>query len=286
MDARERYEAVRSSKSCFRCLSTGHSARNCRRMFKCRINGCDQPHHDLLHEAYDNDGNTFLNNHTRGNEEVLLQIQKVRCMNNNMKLDSLNILWDSGSTLSFITFKKAHSIKLKGTGHVNLQVTKIGKMAEAFVSQKYILTLLDNHDNQIEVNVFGIDKISNDIKELNIDNVMNLFPRVKGSSINRPAKGEIDCLNGFDMADYHPVKRYEAENLLILGNQFGYVIGGSHPNVLEKCERVVKEVNNFHMKVDDFYRTEQLGVEVFPKCCACAVLVNAGSANQVGAVCH
>ena len=212
MSAKDRIEAVQSNKACSTCLNLGHTASMCRKMFKCRIEGCGQPHHDLLHEAYANGYTGFLSNHSRGAAEVLLRVQSIRCKKDHRKLGNINVLWDSGSTLSFVTFQKARSLGLKGIGQVNLHVTKVGKTTELITSERFVLTLIDNNHNKIEFTTFGIDKISNDIVGINIDSVKDLFPGLSWNKLNRPSCGEIDCLIGFDLANYHPMKKYAAGN--------------------------------------------------------------------------
>ena len=81
----------------------------------------------------------------------------------------------------------------------------------------------------------------------------------------------------------HPVKKYTSGYLLILENHFGSVIGGSHPDLNENVERVIKEAHSLYanVKIDDFYRIEQLGVEVSPKCGSC----RGGKSSQEEAAC-
>ena len=126
MSAKERLETVRSNKTCFRCLNIGHTSQLCQKRFKCRVTGCDKAHHDLLHEACANGYFAGYISHGRGNADVLLQIQNIQCKSYNERSNNVNVLWDRGSTLSFITFQKARSLQLKGIGQINLHMTKVG----------------------------------------------------------------------------------------------------------------------------------------------------------------
>ena len=47
----ERAELVRTNNACFACLQVGHTNVDCPRNFKCNKDGCDLPHHQLLHDA-------------------------------------------------------------------------------------------------------------------------------------------------------------------------------------------------------------------------------------------
>ena len=74
MSAKERIEAARINRACFRCLGVGHPAGLCRRSFKCRIGNCDQPHHDLLHEASTSVTSYHgIHDKIKGTGDVLLQ---------------------------------------------------------------------------------------------------------------------------------------------------------------------------------------------------------------------
>ena len=275
MSSKERIESVRIHRACFRCLGVGHVARLCRKGFKCRIDNCNQPHHDLLHEACTSVSSYTsyhgTHNKVKGTEDVLLQIQKIRCKQRNGRYDNINVLWDSGSTVSFITFKKARNLKLRSLEKVNMHITKVGGCSEIVVSERFQLTVIDNINNNIQLNVFGIDKISNDIVGINIEQIKNIFIGILWTNFNRPDKGEIDCLVGLDLANYHPVKKSAVGNLLLLENQFGYVVGGSHTKLKERSEKIINEARVLHVniRIDDFYKIEQLGVEVPPKCGAC-----------------
>ena len=46
------------------------------------------------------------------------------------ELKHVNIMWDGGSTLSFITFSKAKEMRLTDNGKVRLQIVKMGGAIE------------------------------------------------------------------------------------------------------------------------------------------------------------
>ena len=124
---------------------------------------------------------------------VLLQIQEINCKRKDGRLDSVNVLWGSGSTLSFITFRKAQSLKLKGKKSVKMQITKVGGNMEEIVTTMFHLTMLDKLNKEVYVTVFCMDKISNNITTIEIQEVLHFFPRIQLKDFNRPEKGEIEC---------------------------------------------------------------------------------------------
>ena len=72
--------------------------------------------------------------------------------------------------VSFITFAKAKELGLKGDS-VKLEVEKVGASIEVIKSKKYALTLFDLNGMQIVVEVMGIEKISNILASVNINDI-------------------------------------------------------------------------------------------------------------------
>ena len=80
--AAEKVDLIGANNACFACLEQGHTAKFCKRNYRCREDGCGQPHHRMLHEAHAS-GISF---HSKdvfslgkgGDAEVLLQIQKLK----------------------------------------------------------------------------------------------------------------------------------------------------------------------------------------------------------------
>ena len=118
-----------------------------------------------------------------------------------------------------------------------------------------------------------MNNISTDVKQMKVEDVIGLFEGVGIEEVRRPY-GSIDVLIGFEYAGCHPVKRLSVENLLILGNRFGKCLGGSHPVLKEKARKLLQYVSINYVKginIDDFFETENLGIEVEPRCgnCSC-----------------
>ena len=56
-----------------------------------------------------------------------------------------------------------------------MHITKVGGSSEVITSEKFQLTLMDNFNNDIQLTVFGIDNISNDIVGINIEEIKSIF---------------------------------------------------------------------------------------------------------------
>ena len=87
-----------------------------------------------------------------------------------------------------------------------------------------------------------------------MDRVAHLFNKVKLAELNRPKEGKIDCLIGYEYAAFHPVRKQACGHLLILENQCGYVIGGSHPRLKKNTRKLVQHatVHFASASVEDF----------------------------------
>ena len=202
--------------------------------------------------------------------DTILQLQKAKCGKKHGTKIPLNILWDGGSTLSFITFEKAKQLKLSGE-KVKIEIVKVGGDIKLLDSCLYDLYLEDKSGDTTGIEVLGIDAISTDIAEVKLDDIVVMFHELRQSKLDRPNNGNIDCLIGFQYAAFHPVRKQAIGHLLLLENKFGYVIGGSHPKIKEETRKLVKRVKLHFVsaRIEDFYSMENLGIECIPKCGAC-----------------
>ena len=70
----------------------------------------------------------------------------------------------------------------------------------------------------VPIIVYGIDKISTELNDINITEISKLFKTVTPDDICRPS-GEIDVLIGFEYAGHHPTKKECNNHLLLLENR-------------------------------------------------------------------
>ena len=151
-------------------------------------------------------------------------------------------------------------------------MVKVGGVNEKLISRKYKLTLIDKKGQELQIDVYGIDKITSDIQAINLDGIHRLFRNVTKEEITRPT-GEVDVLIGFEYAGFHPQTEQSSEHLLLLKNRFGKCIGGTHPQIKETNERhelnSVQVLHSTSSTVEDFYNIENLGIECSPRCGGC-----------------
>ena len=211
--------------------------------------------------------------HTNLGEEsqnTLLQIQELNVAGIRSANTSAICLWDAGSTLSFITFKLAKKLRLDGEQLV-LNLITLGVVNSKVNSQMYKVIVTDNLGSQVEMEVLGIERISTDIEEINLSEVIPKFKKHQTTKVLRPSNGCIDLLFGFQYAAYHPIPVEAVGHLLLMENRFGVIVAGSHPDLQENTQKIVKHAVVLHtdVKPDDFYNTESLGVSCVPGCGSC-----------------
>ena len=186
-----------------------------------------------------------------------------------------NIFWDGGSTLSFITTKRAKELKLKGE-KIQLSLLTIGAQSQTVNSLIYEVNLIESSGKVHQVHAVGIDKISSSIQPINMNRVCEIFG-IGDGEINRPVSGEIDMLIGLQYAAFHPVCVAKEGHLLLYRNQFGLTVGGSHADVVEQtviedaCLKV-QSAAVMHAQLSSgigFMEMESLGVNCIPRCGSC-----------------
>ena len=104
-------------------------------------------------------------------------------------------MWDSAASLCFITNEKAKAEKLQGK-EVELTITKVGGETEKLQTYKYNLPLIDLKGDQVILEVYGIDKITNDIQGIESTFIASMFNNVLQKDINRP-EGKVVVLIGY-----------------------------------------------------------------------------------------
>ena len=84
-------------------------------------------------------------------------------------------------------------------------------------------------------------------------------------------RGVVDVLIGYEYADFHPQKEQSSGHLLLLKNRFGRCIGGTHLSIKETTmyHNLGHATINTVIKIEDFYKIENLGIECRPRCGGC-----------------
>ena len=208
---------LKERRACWSCLKIGHRLRNCRNRKVCGESGCTRTHHRTLHE----ESQEICSNTSSPSDTCLLLMQSVKTKN-----EWANVMWDNAASLCFITNNKAKAENVHGI-KVELSIIKVGGTSERFISQKYLLPLIDSQGQIVEFEVYGIEKTTTDIESVNVDKVVHLFKDVTLDDIKRPS-GTVDVLIGYGYAGYHPQPEQKSDHLLLLRNRFGRCLAGTH----------------------------------------------------------
>ena len=216
----------------------------------------------------------FTNENEQESEEgnTLLQIQNLKVTNIQRKGPRREaiVLWDPGSTLSFVTFRLALELGL--VGHpVELEICTVGGSTTKISSKKYSILLFDKNEQDVRIDVLGIEEISTGVEFVDIDKVKTLFTSEEAVKAERPAGGCVDLLLGFSCAAYHPVKIEAVGHLLLMKNRFGNLIAGSNSRISETVKKLVKHAVVLHVQaqMEEFHTIESLGVRCYPQCGGC-----------------
>ena len=193
--------------------------------------------------------------------DTCLLLQRVRT-----KKGWANVMWDNAASLSFITNSKAKVEMLHGT-RVEISTVKVGGTSETIMSNRYLLPLINSQGQVVPFEVYGIDVITADIQTVSVNNVVHLFKYVALEEISRPT-GSVDMLIGYGYVGYHPVPEQKLGHLLLLRNRFGRCLGGTHAELKDSNHAMQNAIVHHvaEVKIEDFYNTENLGVECTPRC--------------------
>ena len=191
----DKFFILRRNRACYGCLLPGHTINNCNDKKKCSDN-CDQFHHQSLHNPEINAINTYIDPNRKGNNTCLLLIQCIKIGQRNEKY--ANAIWDSGSSISLITERKANELGLSGNP-INLNVTTVRGIKQTVHSHEYHFDIIDKRGKSYKMTAYGIDNITNEISEIKIDNIIHLFTNINKRDIERPS-GTVDILIGMEYA--------------------------------------------------------------------------------------
>ena len=166
MTTEARWDAVDDYRVCWCCLKPGHRQAYCYRLRECGKDGCKENHHTLLQigkKTKEHPASHVTQPADKG--PCLLQIMKVRAGCNGFA--NANVLWDSGATVSMITFGKARQLGLSGV-NARITIVKVGGARETIESKIYDVPLCDINGNIDIFQAYGITQISSSIQAIEI----------------------------------------------------------------------------------------------------------------------
>ncbi|XP_064083900.1 uncharacterized protein LOC135199676 [Macrobrachium nipponense] len=244
--SKESFEIIKGNGICFRCLRGYHPARSCKVGTLCDViiegkGPCNRNHHPLLHS--DRVENSIHKAISEKGFAVLLNISMV-----NSKNMPVNVLWDPGADISFITNRMAKKLGLSGK-HINLSMIKVGNAVEYHSSNEYCVPLIDKSGKVWNVNAVGINEITAKIKKVDLSRVSELFEGISNLELNRP-HGEINMLIGANYCEILPRVVETNKGLQLLENQFGLSIRGRHDEITNQ----VNSSNHVFVRIHKLFK--------------------------------
>ncbi|KAI3385450.1 hypothetical protein SNEBB_011168 [Seison nebaliae] len=156
LSSEEKFQKVRQLRKCVNCLKVGHFARDCRSRNRCSI--CRRLHHTVLHR---NGFNSPTVEPPNSKESVLAisnpQFKKSvspfvvpRTLKNpdNHGVTPVNILFDTGSTLSFITSELVEKSHMKSSEMRNMNLSGFGAREQQQTAYRINNVTLEGKDSE------------------------------------------------------------------------------------------------------------------------------------------
>ena len=226
---------------------------------------------------------------------VLLQLMKIPGSGHDAATET--VLWDSACTGLFV--RNEHAVRMNfESKERRLRVCTLGGEVKEIDGTIFECYITDLKGEKHYFSAHGLDEITGALNTMLGEDLMRkLFPSVIGAQ-RMCVAGPVDYLIGLSKASWQPQRTIKAEgggDFWIWENGFGSCIGGSHPwvgNYISRSDNlytVLKVVetesiyteslkiptcSSYQVKTsvadaEDFFRCEQLGTLVDPKCGSC-----------------
>ena len=202
--------------------------------------------------------------------------------------------YDEGSNIGYLTFETAKLLKLKPTPR-NISVVHTGKKLRHLETNAYKLSYLGPTGQAENVLCFGVDEISGDLAELDMQNVKSLFPNHDiAGKLHRP-KGKINVLLPSTYLSLFPTEMDKNGSARLYRSTLDpnkLLLAGSHPKLhLKGTDFLSKDVlenrnvqfiteplsspyvchagSKLPQGLEDFWAGEELTVNQPPRCERC-----------------
>jgi hypothetical protein len=134
-----------------------------------------------------------LTDSDNANEKKLCLLQLMTLKAGSKIIGHINVMWDSGATVSMITFKKANELELTGS-RTKISIVKVGGEKEVIESKLYEVPIYDTDGKTEYFEAYGIKQISTSIESAKTCELAKIL-QVNPEEVTRPT-GEIDMIVG------------------------------------------------------------------------------------------
>ena len=109
----EKIKIVKKQRLCWNCLSKGHVLEDCKSQHRCKVSGCNQQHHTLLHREKTPEASTNKLVTSKVNQTTYLQVLPVIFFHGKNSVNAVAFL-DSGSNSTLISKSLVDKLQLSG----------------------------------------------------------------------------------------------------------------------------------------------------------------------------
>ena len=259
-----RNDFVKQHKICFNCISSSlHNSRKCKSTIRCKVEGCGQAHHTLLHfhepkeeadkgtvnqtnevnqDLITDQGtscNTLMHSVSAAvdSSEALLQVIPVKVISNSGRQITTYGLIDSGSDITMVDPSLVKLLNIKGTPtKLSLTTVNSADVEERGMKVNFKIASLDNkNDHVIAVNsAWAVKDLTIPLKHARLSRSLEQWPHLQEVRFPEVEKRKISILLGTNIQEaFIPldVRKGNRNEPLAIRSCLGWSILGGFSNV-------------------------------------------------------
>ena len=263
MSAEHRLKHCTSKQICTICLSPKHVRKNhVGNSYPCSREGCEEIHHPGLHDALANHSSAMA---------VIHQKNLVSCLG--LQLLSIHnieavVMHDTGANTNLVTedFVRRTGVTIN---RMTSQLDIVGSSLQS--NRGCTLLMVDVEGNEFYINAVVVDQINQATSALAPQLCAKEFG-MKSQDFDEIYDRQIDLLLGTSTLDLVPKEVRRTKNAILYRSRFGrtyFTIGTSVGKSPQQSVQIV--VNQIRYRiVEDFMKSEQLGIVAAKRCSKCA----------------
>ncbi|XP_068749478.1 uncharacterized protein [Montipora capricornis] len=293
---RERNDFVRQHKICFNCISSSlHNSRKCKSTIRCKVEGCGQAHHTLLHfhepkEVVDS-GTVSQNNEVNqdsladqgtscntsahsvnpvvNSSEVLLQVIPVKVISNSGRQITTYGLIDSGSDITMVDPSLVKLLNIEGTlSKLSLTTVNSADVEERGMKVNFKIASLDSqNDHVIAVNpAWAVKDLTIPLKHTRLSKSLEQWPHLREVRFPEVERRKISILLGTNIQEVFvplDVRKGNRNEPLAIKSCLGWSILGGFSNLQSHSQGQVNLISSEDVSLNDqleeFWKIESYG---------------------------